>query len=258
MAAGLGSPRMLQLRCSVPAPPTEQSCPSKLRSGEGKCPALLQEGITPPMMLGVGQEGQRVSHQLPQPPRMAPESQGQGQPPTIATQPCHSCPGTSTAPGTRLRAAHSRPVPWGRGGERTRHEFKQDENHPLEIKRISGIITETEEVIWKWQSSTWPSPGAVGWLQVQGQCGWTGTGPSLHLRHTTAVPTLYLSRHRVKGPFHSMDNTPVPEQFVLLPFSNLHFCTYNSQQHWGSCSLSTPRIKTKSGTFLCSQSNEEP
>lgn len=75
---------------------------------------------------------------------------------------------------------------------------------------------------------------------------------------TTGVPTLYLSRYRVEGPFYSMESTLVPEQFVFLPFSNLHLCIYNSQQHWGSCSLNTPRIKTKSGTFLSSQSNEGP
>lgn len=55
-----------------------------------------------------------------------------------------------------------------------------------------------------------------------------------------------------------MDNTLIPEQFVFLQFSNLHFCIYNSQQDRGSCSLNTPRIKTKPVTFLCSQSNGEP
>lgn len=73
-------------------------------------------------------------------PRTAPQSQRQGQPPAIATYPCHSHPGTSTALGTRAGAAHSCPVPYGKGGERTRHEFKQDENHPLEIREYLEFL----------------------------------------------------------------------------------------------------------------------
>lgn len=81
-----------------------------------------------------------------------------------------------------------------------------------------------------------------------------------HVRHTrqhSSIHSISADTER-GGTCYSMDNTLVPEQFVFLPFSKLHFCIYNSQQHWGSCSLSTPRSKNKAGTFLCSRGNKEP
>lgn len=65
----------------TPGAPAQAQCPSSQQQttavppssdlGKEKCPALLQEGITPSMTVGVGragpgQEGQSISHQLPQ------------------------------------------------------------------------------------------------------------------------------------------------------------------------------------------------
>lgn len=109
MAAGLlvlleaasGSPWILPSWAS-PGAPARMQCPSSQQQSravpsssdlvKGKCPALLQERITPSTMVGVARKAKafHIAPTVMQGPRMAPQSQGQGQPPAIATDPCHS------------------------------------------------------------------------------------------------------------------------------------------------------------------------
>lgn len=60
-----------------------------------------------------------------------------------------------------------------------------------------------------------PNPVAVWWLQIQGQCGWTGTGTSLHVRHHSSVHSVSQQIQRVEGP-------TIP-WIILLYLNNLSF-----------------------------------
>lgn len=110
MAAGSAGGSTGLLTDPTPGAPARVQCPSSQQQtraappssdlGRGKCPALLQEGITPSTTMGVGragpgQEGQSVSHRLPQvmqEPRMVPQSQGQGQSPALPPTPATVLP----------------------------------------------------------------------------------------------------------------------------------------------------------------------
>lgn len=95
-------------------PATGQSCPSELGSGEGKMPSTAPRRDNPIHEGGSGESWAwpgRPKHFTSAPtvmqgPRMAPQSQGQGQPPAIATYPCHS-PATA-AQGLALLQGHGR------------------------------------------------------------------------------------------------------------------------------------------------------
>lgn len=117
MAAGSAGGSTGLLTDPTPGAPARVQCPSSQQQtraappssdlGRGKCPALLQEGITPSTTMGVGragpgQEGQSVSHRLPQvmqEPRMVPQSQGQGQSPALPPTPATATQGPALLQG---------------------------------------------------------------------------------------------------------------------------------------------------------------
>lgn len=188
---------------------------------------------------------------------MVPQSQGTVT--SFATYPCHS-PATATQ-GPALLQGHG----WVQHTVVLFPREEEGRGQGTNLKRMKTIHWKYLELLLKLRKSFGNGKAAHGltlWL-FDGRPRASVAGQGLAAASMSHTPQQHSGIQSVSadtdsgGAHYSMDNTLVPEQFVFLLFSNLHFCIYNSQQHRGCCSLNISRTKTKPGTFLCSQSNEE-